>query len=886
MNATFDIGHLELMWAKSEPFHSVPCHCMDVGMCAQAILEAPAFQRATARLASALGLTADEGLSAWIGYLCACHDLGKCDPFFQGKVPELACALERQGFVSVDKELCRGYRHEWLSADFLGTHLKQRGWGRGARKTVKTFIKAHHGNFHPKEHKRGMAWAGAFEALNRLLWSTFSPPDWAPNRFPHEGNASLLLCGLLVFADWIASNSDFFALSKKPEETYAQYAERAQTRARECLAELQLWHLPKQQKLESFEEAWSGFSPRPLQKECVDLLSQVDQPGLLIAEAPMGEGKSELAIYSALRMGQAESQPTGFYVALSTGATSNQMYSRVKNFLRGYAPDYEATTKLVHGAAWLVEEATGKQAKTPDSCLENRWAVEWFRPRKRSLLSPFAVGTVDQAMMAGLNVKFGFLRWLGLAKGALIIDEVHAYDAFMNTIITRLLEWCGSLRIPVILLSATLPGQTKTAFVEAYTGSTEVVDTAVSQAYPLLSFHGCDGTSRFGTSEATKKNRLSVEVLPGALNDPSSIIDTTLSEVEDGGVACILANTVNTAQSIFKELESRADSNTSLLLFHARFRAGDRQKIEERVLELFDKRSSLETPEEKRGDRPFRAILVATQVVEQSLDIDFDVMLSEIAPVDLLLQRSGRVHRHRRARPEHLSEPRLVVATPLEKDWGGTGYVYEELILLKTLALLEKRSVWSCPEDFRGLIETVYTPGSNLEQSLDPLDLERAVAAFRKRQAEMEAAGAMALLNKPDPRSPKLVGTNSSATDEEGEHSNPLVARTRFGNDSVTLYLLDESPDLVRVLERTERPNLETLRTIMLSKVSVRYYWIQAEPESGFRPVEDAPDWLGFGRILWLKNSQWRGKDGQERTVLIQYDNRYGLTREVVADAL
>lgn len=886
MAVVFDIAHLELMWAKSDPFHSVPCHCIDVGMCAQAILQAPAFRRATSRLEAALGLSLKDGLLAWIGYLCACHDLGKCDPHFQGKVPELTAALAELGYFTVAKEQCAGFRHEWLSADFLGKQLKAMGWGKHSCKVAKTFVKAHHGNFYPKEHTRGILWQSAFEALHAQLQSVFSPPEWAPRAFPHQGQASLLLCGLLVFADWIASNSDFFGLHKKANETYNEYALRSQLRAQECLTELNLWDVPQQHPIESFEQAWPGFSPRPLQTACVELLSQVRQPGLLIAEAPMGEGKSELAIFAALRLGQAEGEPTGFYVALPTGATSNQMYSRVRDFLKNYAPDHEATTKLVHGAAWLVENADEHQAQTPDSNQERRWTTEWFRPRRRSLLCPFAVGTVDQAMMAALNVKFGFLRWLGLAKGSLIIDEVHAYDAYMNTIIVRLLEWCGSLRIPVILLSATLPSQTKSTFVTAYTGSTAPPPAKVPEPYPLLSFHGCDGDDRYASSEATKKNQLTVEMLPGGLSDPLTLVDKALAETAEGGVACILANTVKTAQYIFRKLEKEADSDTQTLLFHARFRAGDRQALEEQVLELFDKGSSLDVPAERRRERPAKAILVATQVVEQSLDIDFDVMLSEIAPVDLLLQRSGRVHRHRRDRTARLRDPRLLVATPAHEEWGGTGMVYEELILLKTLALIEQKCCWNCPEDFRHLIEEVYTPNSEVELTIDPAALARAKAAFLKLQTEMEAAGALALLNPPNERVAELVGDNSNSTDEEGEHSNALIARTRYGKDSVTLYLLDHSPELERITGQKERPRLDTLRALLLNKVSVQFYWLQSEPDGDYKPVQEAPSWLGFGKILWLKDSQWRGTTPQGKSVLISYSNRYGLTREVVTDGL
>lgn len=863
---------LNKVWAKSDPYHSVLHHCIDVGCCCQATLDAPAFAKVKRELEVCLGLACNDGLKRWLGYLLACHDLGKCHPHFQWKVPELAEPLQSEGFECFDFDCADGFRHESISAQYLGHKLRGLGWGRKPVGAVRYLIKGHHGNFSPKKGTlRTDRWSELLETLDEEVWRCFSPSDWSPNEWKHHGTASLLLSALLVFCDWIASNSEFFGLQAQTGEMSEAYFERSLARARHCLKELNLWEGPARKEISSFESVWHGFSPRPLQDACVNLLQDIEGAGILLVEAPMGEGKSELSVYAALKMSESLESQGGFYVALPTAATSNQMFGRIQDFVSNYRTEYDQSVSLTHGAAWLVDRSAGEQASTPDEPVEKRWVEEWFRPSKRALLSPFGVGTVDQAMMAGLNVKFGFLRWLGLAKGALIIDEVHAYDEYMSVIICRLLEWCGVLNVPVILLSATLPERTKRSWVQAYLGTKpsgpEIAD------YPLLSFFGKNGEVRTVTSEATKKNQLKVELWDGLLGDACQIVARTLERITEGGVACILCNTVGSAQATYEELLETAPAEVETLLFHARYRAGDRQKIEGRVLDLFDKRSL----QQDGPRRPAKAVLVATQVVEQSLDIDFDFMVSEIAPVDLLLQRSGRVHRHdERGRPNKLTTPCLAVALRGDEDWGGTANVYSLLSLLRTEAVLKDTPLWRCPENFRELVESVYGEHPDVDRELDPDALREALNQAKADREKMETAAAGGLLRSPRENQAEFIQTGEKGLSEEGEGCNPLVARKRYGNDSVTVYLLNWTEHLETVLARETRPRLEQVRELMLGRLSLLHYWCQDEPLKGYLPIDEAPKWLGFGRVLWMDDGLWEG----EKTTLI-YDLEFGLRRAV-----
>ena len=878
---------LSLLWAKSDPFHSVPCHCIDVGAVAQVVLEAPAFRATVSKLESAVGLSTAEGLSNWIGYLFALHDYGKCEPHFQGKCPELTKPLTQLGLAITRLQDCEGYRHESVSADFLSSELERRGWGRKARPSILNAIKAHHGNFTPRLHDRAPepAWQNLQNELHQTLETVFQPTEWAPQSFPHLSQASMLLCGLLVLSDWIASNAELFGLQHQIDEDYPAYADRAKARARECLQQMKLYELPETGPVQSFTQVWKGFDPRGLQTECETLLQTADGPGLLLAEAPMGEGKSELAVYAALRM-TSLCGGGGFYIALPTSATSNQMFGRIQSFVQNFSPEFAQSVRLAHGSAWLVdsdEVAASTVSETNDesaSAEQKRWAAEWFRPRRRSLLSPFAVGTVDQAMMAALNVKFGFLRWLGLSNGALIIDEVHAYDSFMRVILKRLLAWCGSLRIPVVLLSATLPRFMKTEFVSAYLGRD---GDETRDRYPLLSFYPCQGQASFSQDiETTKTYELQTVPLEGALDDCQRLADTALQEVAEGGCLCLLMNTVGGAQQVYALLQELVPEDVELSLFHARFKACDRERLENEVLDRFDKRSSLDHPEETRRPRPTKAILVATQVVEQSLDIDFDVMISQLAPIDLLLQRSGRVHRHRRDRPARHQRPRLLIATAAESRWGSTGKVYQPLFLLKTSALLPIRAIWRCPDDFRELIESVYTDGSAIEAVLDRDELEEAKASYAELQAEYEQAGSLALIRPPLANKAGIVHETSPPGEEDGASDNKLVAATRYGNDSVTVYALTWSPAMQKLMESERPPRKSVRKELMKAKVSLHQFWLsKLQPADGFLMVQQAPKWLGFGQVLWMVEDRWWGRDEKGRLVTIGYDKHLGFQREV-----
>lgn len=404
----------------------------------------------------------------------------------------------------------------------------------------------------------------------------------------------------------------------------------------------------------------------------------------------------------------------GCYFALPTQATSDQMFTRIASFLRHRYPNDVVNLQLLHGHASLSAEFTvlqqnahklfkpeqidaGDDANGQSTIV----AAEWFTNRRRALLAPFGVGTVDQALLAVLQTKHGFVRLWGLAAKTVIVDEVHAYDTYMTTLLARLLEWLAALGTSVVLLSATLPRLRRQHLLGAFAKGAGLTNTKLpaDAPYPGLSWvSAADTGSRPVETSSSSDKQIGL-----------SWVDTDLGPrlrraLEGGGCAAVICNTVGRAQQVYQELKRYFPGEIDLL--HARFLYKDRQEREKRVLERFGKTST--------AQRPHRSVLVSTQIIEQSLDLDFDLMISDMAPVDLLLQRAGRLHRHQRSRPSGLENAELWIASPRVNGDGapefdpGTVAVYDPHVLLRSWLALHGRSSIAVPADIPEVIEAVY----------------------------------------------------------------------------------------------------------------------------------------------------------------------------------
>jgi CRISPR-associated endonuclease/helicase Cas3 len=637
--------------------------------------------------------------------------------------------------------------------------------------------------------------------LDRLTNELDAPPTgWTPPE-ALDSSTAMALAGLVSVADWIASNEEFFPYDDGATPL-AEYAERSVKRAKRALRTLHWdqWRPPRGGGgMKALFECVRTSGLRPLQVEVTRVADGLEGPGLVIIEAPMGEGKTEAAMYLADRWAASLGQ-RGCYFALPTQATSNQMFGRVREFLSARYPTDDVNLMLLHGHASLSAEfellrRNADALWTPMVEDEERQgggvcAAEWFTHRKRGLLAPFGVGTVDQALLAVLQTRHVFVRLFGLANKTVIIDEVHAYDAYMSTLLERLLEWLAALGSSVVLLSATLPKERRMALAAAYArGAGEAAAQMPDGEYPLITWTsgGKAGVRHVETSDAGRKE-LRLTQKP---NDPASLGRELQAALSGGGCAAVICNTVGRAQEVYQALKpffpekDAGDGAPELDLLHSRYLFGDREAREKRCLARFGK------PGGAGVRRPRRAVLVATQVIEQSLDLDFDLMVSDWAPVDLLLQRAGRLHRHQRPRPKGLECAALWLCAPEAVVDGvpafgkGNESVYDRHVLLRTWVAMGGRETMAVPDDVSGAVEAVYGPTSVPSPALESLDraLAESAAGLCKRRQELEWKAKQCRIPAPDCPDDILEDFNRQLEEDNPGVDASIQALTRVSDE-------------------------------------------------------------------------------------------------------
>lgn len=874
-----------LLWAKlpkekdgSRSFHPLICHMLDVAVVAREMWRSLLPEAARRRVTESLQLPESEA-ETWITYIAALHDLGKASPAFQLRKDAKNLFKIYEGLGTPSNIEAKDCPHGRVTAAELPQILEEEfgiEWQTANRLSV--VIGGHHGTF-PTSHELerillqgvgGKKW----KQLRRELALTLKDllgvsKDAIPRGCDHA--AAMYIAGLVSVADWIGS-SDFFPYLVKdfdalPTTALADYLRDAESKAQQALARLGWmgWGQPDQPL--SFSQLFPLIeSRRPLQDAAIETADKLTSPGIVIIEAPMGEGKTEAALYLADRWGVMPG-PRGCYIALPTQATSNQMFNRVRNFLAKRYPADNVNFQLLHGHAALSSEfqtlrKNGDKAFDPeaiyseDECSTHGTSVvaaEWFTHRKRGLLAPFGVGTVDQALLAVLQTRHVFVRLFGLAHKVIIVDEVHAYDAYMSKLLERLLEWLAALGSPVVLLSATLPNNKRIALLKAYLrGINRELSAEEAQqlnaSYPRISWASADrrGAQTIEVSDRIRRT-LKIEWIDAAVP-----LGQRLKEaLADGGCAAVICNTVNRAQQTYQELKSYF-AEDELDLFHARFLFKDRNQREKQALANFGKEGEtikFDDGEERTVERPFRKVLVATQVIEQSLDQDFDLMVTDCAPVDLILQRSGRLHRHERKRPANLAEPVLWIRQPesvkddVPQFDRGTEAVYAPHVLLRSWLSLRGKSEIGIPGEIETLIESVYSEQECPASTTDALrEHWHKTLALRVQAIASEEEEAKDRWVKP----PRYSGATWRLTADPKEEDSPEFhkahqALTRLAAPSVTvifLYGTEDNPFLDRsktfpVKLRRDTP-MKTVKKLLKNSVSISsravIYQLKAEP--------------------------------------------------------
>jgi CRISPR-associated endonuclease/helicase Cas3 len=787
------------LWAKTadgqDPsYHPLILHLVDVAACAEAILDRePAATRK--RMGEILGLSW-EVARPWIMTLIACHDLGKACPGFQLKWPGATTLLSRSG-IRIPRSVDTKINHAFVSQVSVSELLQERDWPEDLAQLVADAVGCHHGS---RASPMSLEYLSCNErALGQKQWSDMRRgvlnalieifrPALTPMKETLSGPDFMLLSGLTSFADWIGSNEKWFQFGT-PEDCdglQGWYDSRRSNAARALDTLGWERRSPLVSEHRTFQELFD-MPPRPLQDAVARAVDEMPNPGVILVEAPMGEGKTEAAFYAHQEL-QRRFGHRGLYIALPTRATGNAMFVRALKFLRDRRTNRTLDVQLLHGATLLNDTFQNLNVAgihDPFAGGEVRVA-EWFTHKKRALLSEYGVGTADQAILPILPVRHNFVRLWGLANRTVIFDEIHAYDAYTGTLLTHLVRWLLALGSSVILLSATLPPSFRKRLAQIVGA-----DMPGEEAeYPRLSIFQTGGLQQHHFNIDSSFRRT---VRLGKIStDLSSFHASIADSLPSGGMGLALVNTVQRAQDLFRLFPSgepilrgsqrigkRLADGTELFLFHARYPADRRQSREDAAIEAFG----------PGGTRAGRKILIATQVAEQSLDLDFDVIVTDLAPIDLVLQRAGRLWRHKRDnRP--VPNPLLLVAGVAEEQppsfagplWWSS--VYREDVLLRTWAALRGRQELLLPDEIDRLVKVVYEDQVEIPESIR----DRLVQAMEAAEGEEFAYRAQAnqsIIGLPDDASWNQPEKFTLYDDDEPGVHRTLMAQTRLGKDSV-----------------------------------------------------------------------------------------------------
>ena len=751
-----------------------------------------------------LGLE-EEILYKLVTFLGMSHDGGKMTVAFQSNIlrqlPDARERLQTQ-LVLPDTFLNRSATPHAMASEAILLEL-------GCPPGVASIVGAHHGKpqqdglndsideqleNHPDNY-----WGRGQEAIWRAMWQEMLDNALQESGFSDVTElptltipAELLLTGLLTMADWIASNTTYFPLIPV-EETGREtdYPARVE-RAWERLNLTAPWESPyNSMDAGAFRQRF-GFLPNSLQQAVLETADKISVPGLLIIEAQMGVGKTEAAL-AAAELFANRCQAGGLFFGLPTQATANGIFDRLRDWAETQSEDMVHSIRLAHGMAELNEDYRqlfpGRAVTEEDADRENApesgvLVHRWFQGNRQALLADFVIGTVDQLLMAALKQKHLMLRQLGLAGKVVVVDECHAYDTYMNCYLDRALTWLGRYQVPVVLLSATLPARRRAELVNAYLGGQAAEGGwQTSRGYPLLTW--TDGGQVCQRTVPLMEAGRTVQVAPVTEDRLPALLREKLAQ---GGCAGVIVNTVRKAQAVAAQLR-QALPGYEVFLFHAQFLMPDRAEKERTLLRRLGKSS---TPAERD-----RLVVVGTQVMEQSLDIDFDFLITELCPMDLLLQRIGRLHRRadRAGRPVPLQTAQCAVLDTGDESFDpGSKAVYGEWLLWRTRQLLPQAVV--LPQDIPQLVQDTYgwEEKDVLPQDADSVRRREEYLALQRSQQGRAENFAIPLPDE-SPDFPELNVLDNWMSGEQAGSEAAGRAAVRDGDPSVEVLIMVRRAD-------------------------------------------------------------------------------------------
>ena len=687
-------------------------HMLDTGSVAAQLWDtwlAPGLQK---RFSEHLRLSMAD-TRALVCWLAATHDMGKATPEFacqfgkQENGKHLSVYRERieqekfdipEGLIPSKKDAqCP---HSKYSQSILIDLLTKNVVGMPPEViiTLASISGAHHGipaGYFPKSDSLSnrilndlspkSKWRAAWQELYDITLERFGASS-ALQQLAEHGHTipvagQFCITGFVIMSDWIASNPDFFPMGtfgSAEQEQRARIGWQALGLEQRWTAALDTNPDTPAADLYASRFGWSNPTLRPMQEVVVEAARSMQSGGMMCIEAPMGQGKTEAGLIAAEFLAQATGR-TGVAFAAPTQATSNALFDRVVEWVKYQTADVaQEQGEAIEPHSMFLGHSKNRFNKSYEALSEadifdesptpgrenNRKMLRpgtslarhsWLSGTKKGLLSSFVVCTIDQVLMTALQARHVMLRYLGLASKVVIIDEVHAYDAYMSKYLSTALYWLGQMNAPVILMSATLPSDIRNELMKSYAkglkiGTKPLKLTTYSHPtldldYPVI--HTLTAEDN-GTPKKWKVEQPAEQTeseLKHIDDSPESVLHVLEPLANDHGCAAIICNTVGRAQEMHAFL-SEQFGEEHVILTHSRFTATHRAEQEELLVSKLGKKAHYSEADGEDSSRPHRLIVVGTQVIEQSLDLDFDVMITDFAPVDLVLQRMGRLHRH------------------------------------------------------------------------------------------------------------------------------------------------------------------------------------------------------------------------------------------------
>lgn len=890
MDSTHDIKYnnlSHLLWAKTSEnnYHPLVYHSLDIAATAEILIK-KYFSPAGKQFIKNYFIESDKyEIEKFLIYFAALHDIGKATPVFQAKNDFMKKLLEERGYSFEGlKSMPEDIRHNFLSEWWVSkniTKLISQEIDPETLSTISRAIGGHHGVFSkpnlrkkitPRQFGLNSIWEESRENISNVIKEVLNI-DAPQNNNPICIRGSKIVftywfAGLITLADWIASMDEYFTFNNQIQDFY-EYYQKSQEIAEKALnnSGFNQWNNPEQ--LQPFNQLFFGYSPRIQQTTVFDVIEKEidhEKTALIIIEAPMGIGKTETAFYAAELL-NSKSEQTGVFIGMPTQATSNQMYMRYKNFLETRLPKkIKGNIELLHSASTLFLADSKKMPVIEGVAIEesdeNILSNDWFKPKKRGLLSQFAVGTVDQLLMGVLQTKHNYLRLFGLTTKTVILDEVHSYDLYMNGLLQRFLNWASKLEINVIILSATLPKSTTEKLAQSYSKNLEEISFV---EYPRVTVSQVDKTVSYKL-EPPEKKPVNLEYL----NDfsPEKLCDILTGSFNPDGCIAIICNSVKKSQEFYELFKSKfKNTGIKVLLLHSRFTAQRRNEIERELLSNCG----------KGAIKPNRILVIATQIIEQSLDIDFDLIITELAPIDLFIQRLGRLHRFSLPyRPSTLLTPKVIW---FNENQNFNNSVYNKYLLLRTFIVINNLNTLVIPDDIETLIEKVY---SESDLDYEGEYLEKFKVEFYNENKVMEMKAENKLILKPDDEENFTYDINLIDDEDPSTHED-LAALTRLGSPSIRIVCVNEIDNelylinnLNTKLDLEKVPDIKMVSNIFQAVVPVSskriFHYLVSSPATEIPQI-----WKKNGALRYLRIVKFIDGVHSFNNIKLFYDNDKGL---------